>query len=625
VSDFPLNPEQQEAVRAREGYYIVMSGPGSGKTRTIVERVHSLLEEGYPPERILALTFTREASLEMSKRVGLSEEQHIFRTFHSFCLELIHQEVSKLPFQLLHAPPEAGQQRKLFGTLCRANRLDFKKLTAYISSMKRKGTEPDKAMEFARGAEGMRMALAYRQYEERCRQEGWLDFDSMLLESVRLLEANEEVRTRWQFKFVLVDEAQDTDEIQWRLVKLLSEKHRNVFAVGDEEQLIYEWRGAEPNGLSNFDTRFPGAKTIYLFRNYRSTPEIVGFCKQFAPKESELIRCMVSEREHGPMPRVLRFGSDSDEASKILGSITDPEHTAILTRTNRQLARFENACIDRGIKYNLLGKSGFWTQPEVRYLLAYVQSSDFPSDAAVKTIIQSPFRYTKYLKKRDLVSALERSSKDEKEATGKATPFITMMTSPEILGQFEANQQDNIKAAAHFVKSMRHGPTANPALVLQDVLARADIRTYYETEEEGDEDNDALENINELYKVSTKFGTVHEFIAHARKAIAASRKSKQPRLTLSTIHQAKGKEWEHVFVAGVNQDVLPHKRGALSEERRIMWVALTRAATYLTVTFFGSMSPFLTGHWDPAKQEEFEKQPLPGFKGQQGLFESALV
>ena len=623
MSDFPLNPEQLEAVKSREGYYIVMSGPGSGKTRTIVERVHSLLDEGYPPETILALTFTREAALEMSKRAGLSEEQHIFRTFHSFCLEVVHQEASKLPFTLLHAPPEAGQQRKLLGTLCRSNRLDFKKLTSYISNMKRNGVETDKAMEKARGAEEMRLALAYRQYEQKCREEGWLDFDSMIVESVRLLEANEEVRARWQFKFVLVDEAQDTDDIQWRLVTLISEKSKSVFAVGDEEQLIYEWRGAEANGLSRFEQRFHGAKTIYLFRNYRSTPEIVKFCKQFAPKESELIRRMVSERNSGPVPRVLKFGSDSDESSKILGSITDPEHTAVLTRTNRQLACFENACIDRGIKYNLLGKSGFWTQPEVRYLLAYVQSSDFPSDAAVKTIIQSPFRYTKYLKKRDLVSALERASKADKEATGKTTPFITMMASPEILGQFETNQQENIRAATHFIKTMRHGPTANPAMVLQDILARADIRTYYETEEEGDEDNDALENINELYKVSTKFGTVHEFIAHARKAIAASRKSKQPRLTLSTIHQAKGKEYLTVYVAGVTQDILPHKRGVLSEEKRIMYVALTRAADNLTVTFFGSISPFLQGHWDPAKQEEFEKQPLPGFQGQQALFEGA--
>jgi DNA helicase-2/ATP-dependent DNA helicase PcrA len=598
-----------------------MSGPGSGKTRTIVERVHSLLDEGYPSETILALTFTKEAANEMSKRAGLSEDQKVFRTFHSFGLEVVHQEASKLPFILLHAPPEAGQQRKLLGTLCRMNRLDFKKLTGYISLMKRNGIEPDGAMEKARGAEEMRLALSYRQYEQKCREEGWLDFDSMIVESVRLLETNEEVRKRWQFKFVLVDEAQDTDDIQWRLVKLISEKYKNVFAVGDEEQLIYEWRGAEVNGLSRFEQRFPGARTIYLFRNYRSTPEIVAFCKQFAPKESELIRLMVSEREHGPAPRVIRFGSDSDEASKILSSITAPEQSAILVRTNRQLSRFENTCIDRGIKYNLLGRSGFWTQPEIRYALAYLQSSDFPSDAAVKTIIQSPYRYTKYLKKRDLVAALERNAKSEKDATGKTTPYINALQTSEILGQFETNQQENIRAAVHFIKTMRHGPTANPSMVLQDILDRADIRAYYETEEEGDEDNDALENINELYKLSTRFSNVHEFLAHARKAIAASRKSKQPRLTLSTVHQAKGREWNTVYVAGVVQDILPHKRGVLGEERRIMYVAITRAATNLIVTFFGSMSPFLTGHWDPAKQEEFDKEPLPGFKSQQTLFE----
>jgi len=621
VSDFPLNPEQHEAVRFREGVAVVMSGPGSGKTRTTVERVRSILDEGCPGDQVLALTFTREAAEEMSRRAKLLGDQKIFRTFHSFCLEVIHREASKLPFTLLHAPPEPGQQRKLLGTLCRSNKLDFKKLTSYISAMKRKGATFDEAMEAARGAEGLHLAMAYKQYETRCRQEGWLDFDSMLIESVRLLSTNEEVRARWQFKYVLVDEAQDTDDIQWKLVQLISERHGNVFAVGDEEQLIYEWRGAEANGLSKFQGRFPGCRVIYLFRNYRSTEEIVAFCKKLAPKESELISRMVSERGPGPAPRVVRYASDSDEASKTLSSISEPEHSAVLVRTNRQLARFENACIDRGIKYNLLGKSGFWTQPEVRYLLAYLQASEFPSDAAVKTIIQSPFRETKYLKKKDLIAALEAKAKSEKESLGKAETFLHSMTTPEILNQFEDHQRDNIKRTAQFIRSFRHSGPAPANIILQDILDRADVRVYYETEEEGDGDNDAIENINELYKVSARFGNARAFLDHARKAIAASRKSKQPRLALSTVHQAKGKEWDHVFVAGVNQDVLPHKRGEIMEERRIFYVACTRAARTLTVSFFGVPSVFLKDLWTPEAQQQLDSTQLPGFNGQPGLFE----
>jgi len=616
---FPLNPEQREAVEFREGVAVVMSGPGSGKTRTTVERVHSMLEEGYPPETILALTFTREAAQEMAKRAKLDEGQKIFRTFHSFCLELIHKEAVYLPFTLLHAPPEAGQQRKLLGTLCRSNKLDFKKLTGYISAMKRKGASFDDAMEAARGAEGMRLAMAYRQYETKCREEGWLDFDSMLIESVRLLEANEEVRARWQFKFVLVDEAQDTDDIQWKLVKLISEKHGNVFAVGDEDQLIYEWRGAEANGLSKFQTRFPGCRVIYLFRNYRSTEEIVEFCKIEAPP-SALIDKMVSEVGHGPKPTVVRYESDSDEARKILSSVVEPEHTAILVRTNRQLARFENACIDRGIKYNLLGKSGFWTRPEIKYLLAYAQACNFPTDSAVKTIIQSPFRETKYLKKKDLAAALDSKAKREKESTGNSIDYLHSMTTPEILNQFETHQQENIRRTAQFIKSFRRGGVVPAAAALQDVIDRADVKTYYETEEEGDGDNDAIENINELSKVAGKFSSVPEFLDHARKAIAASRKSKQPRLALSTIHQAKGKEWDHVFVAGVCQDVLPHKRGEIGEERRIFYVGRTRAAKTLTVSFYGMPSVFLKQIWTPETQS-MASGPLPGFNGQPTLFE----
>ena len=545
MSEFPLNPEQKEAVKARDGYYVVQSGPGSGKTRTVVERVKSMLDEGYLAEGILATTFTREGALEMSKRAGLAEDQKIFRTFHSFALQLVHQERHHLPFTLLHAPPEAGQQRKLLGMLCRQHRLDFKKMTGYISAMKRKGFDPEQALGEALGAEGLRLALAYRDYETKCRQEGWLDFDSMLVESVKLLQNHEDIRKRWQFKFIIVDEAQDTDDLQWRLVELLSEEHKNVFAVGDEEQLIYAWRGAQPDGLTNFEKRFPSSRTIYLFRNYRSTEEIVAFCKRLAPKKSELIDRMVSERGHGPQPTVIRYNTDSDEATKILSSIREPERSAILVRTNRQLARFENACIDRGVKYNLLGKSGFWTQPEVRYLLAYAQASSFPSDAAVKTIIQSPYRETKYLKKHDLLAALTSKAKRDNDAMGKTVPFITAMTDPEILGQFETNQQENIRRAAQFIRSFRTNKPIAAKDALQNVLDRADVKTYYETEEEGDGDNDAIENISELTKVASRFSDVPSFLDHARKAIAASRKSKQPRLSLCTIHSAKGQEWDY--------------------------------------------------------------------------------
>ena len=195
------------------------------------------------------------------------------------------------------------------------------------------------------------------------------------------------------------------------------------------------------------------------------------------------------------------------------------------------------------------------------------------------------------------------------------------MGSQEVLGQFEAHQQDNIRRTQSFIRSFKAKEGAQPSQVMQDILDRADILTYYETEEEGDGDNDTKENINELSKIGGRFKSVPDFLNHARRAIAASRKSKQPRLSLSTIHQAKGKEWDHVFVVGVNHEVLPHKRGQLAEERRIFYVAITRAAKSLTVSFFGTPSNFLKGVYTPEVQAQNDLQPLPGFKGQQGLFE----
>jgi superfamily I DNA/RNA helicase len=239
-----------------------------------------------------------------------------------------------------------------------------------------------------------------------------------------------------------------------------------------------------------------------------------------------------------------------------------------------------------------------------------MQATVFPTDAAVKTIIQSPFRETKYLKKKDLIAAL----KDSPDL------YIRRMGATEILNQFEPGQQDNIKRTQRFIQSFKNAG-AEPSKVMQDILDRADVLTYYETEEESDRDNDAKENINELSKVAGRYNSVPDFLDHARRAIAASRKSKQPRLSLSTIHQAKGKEWDHVFVCGVNHEVLPHKRGQLMEERRIFYVACTRAAKTLTVSFFGTPSTFLKEVYTPGDEDQDNRQPLPGFQGQPNLFE----
>ena len=237
-----------------------------------------------------------------------------------------------------------------------------------------------------------------------------------------------------------MDEAQDTDAVQFKIIKLISEAHKNVFLVGDEEQLLYSWRGAVPDSLSSFTDLFPGGRFIYLFRNYRSTPEIVQFCKDNAPKQSELIARLRSERASGIDPTITRYDSDSHEADRVISSILVPEDTAILARTNRQLARFENVCIERGIKYNLLGKAGFWTQPETRNALALLQASVYPTDAAVATIIQCPYDCTRYLRKRDVLETIKAARKE-----GDERSYAQILADPKVFQSFPAHQVEAIQ------------------------------------------------------------------------------------------------------------------------------------------------------------------------------------
>lgn len=614
-----LNPEQKQAIAARKGSWCCMAAPGSGKTRVTVERFLNLVMESEPLDSILCLTFTREAAKEMAKRAGLGDDQRTFRTFHSFCLEFIIKEAQHLPFKLLHAPPEAGQQRKLLGTLCRQHRgIKFKDLINYISTQKRAGISPDKAIETCLGYQGLQYAQAYGSYEKQCRAQGWLDFDSIIVETANLLERNPEVRARWQKKWIQVDEAQDTDPTQWKIVKLLSEEHKNVFIVGDEEQLLYSWRGAVADGLSKSAELFPDIQFIYLFRNYRSTPQIVQFCKDNAPKQSELITRMRSENPPGPTPKFRGFGSDGSEAENVISHVLAPADTAILARTNRQLARFENVLIERGIKYNLLGKSGFWSQPEIRNTLAFVQASIYPTDAAISTVIKSPYQLTRFLKKHDLEAALKLGKKTED------TSYITLLNDAAFVGQFEGYQQETIRRVVHELSRLRNLTRNRTASdTMQIVLDSVEAIPYYESEEESDGDNDAVDNLNSLYQIASRFERPQDFLEYSRKAIAASRASKKgDRLSLSTIHQAKGKEWHTVFVVGVSEGVLPHKKSTNpAEERRIFFVACSRAAKELNISFVGDPSPYIKSYCPAEPVEETTAPAPPGYLGQPTLFE----
>lgn len=522
-----LNKEQSEAAQAIDGVWVVISGPGSGKTTVMIQRYLNLLSKGVPTKDILNLSFTNAAASEMVKRAGLLDAEKVFRTFHSFAIDLLKKEKEHLPFQLCETViPVATEDYKLLFDLVRSFPAinNFRTLKEKISVWKRENVEPEQAIEESRhkGVEYF-YSLAYERYQEQCRVEGWLDFDDCIKETVRLLETNEEVRARHKKRYIAVDEFQDTDIVQLELLKLIFDK--NIFCVGDENQNLYSWRGSLKDNLTNFSQAFPGAKTLYLGQNYRSTGSLLKFFKEILPIDNGLASHMMTENDLGIEPVITEYEDDLQEANAVLVKATDPINTAIIARTNRQLFIYQRLCATQGIKYKTLGRKDFFEQNEVRKLLKLAKESGDPRPASI---------------------------------------------------------------------------------VLADLIQRHNLIQLYRNT--GDPmESDPAENLNSIVKMAANKGTVPEFLNHLRKMTHARRSVKG--LTLSTGHQAKGREFDHVFVIGVNQGKLPHVKGEISEEARIWYVSCSRAAKTLNISFYGSRSEFLNNHinrievYEPLEQE----------------------
>jgi superfamily I DNA/RNA helicase len=520
-----LNPEQQAGVDAVDGDFVMIAGPGSGKTRVLVERYLKMRTRGIPDRDILNLTFTNAAAKEMVERVGLLNSESVFRTFHSFCLDLIKRERAFLPYPVCDTViPVRGEQFMLIKDLLKI----YPPITSYhalsdrLTEWKAENVSPEEALEqeYDKGI-GYFYALAYRDYQKKQIEQGWLDFDTLVKETVNLLEKNDEVRARSKRKYIAVDECQDTDTTQFRLLQLLY--GGNVFAVGDENQLIYEWRSARTGNLSNFSQSFPGAKTLYLGQNYRSTQRLVDFFKQIIPVDNGLASHMISQRPAGEPPRFIHYTGEDEEANEVLNEIMDRDivdDSAVLARTNRQLQLIQRRAMSRNIKAEILGKKNVWQENEVKHL---------------------------------------------------------------------------VELTREHVRDTRYA-----ASVMTDLIRIHNLAHRYSNTKSNPMEKDPVENMNDIVRMAARRSkvtgaplTVPEFLEWLRKITHMRRTKKDPILTLSTVHQAKGREWKHVFLVGANQGTMPHRDGDLLEEARIFFVACSRAADELQISFTKSRSQFL--------------------------------
>lgn len=520
-----------------DGLFLLGDFTVTHNTHTLIQRYLGMLMKGVSANDILNLTFTSAAADEMVSRVGLLGAESVFRTFHSWAIDFLKRERAHLPFRVEDTIiPVYGQDFQLLKDLLKTYPAitSFRALKEKISEWKRSGVDPDEAIEQEyHNGPAFFLAAAYKDYEQKCRAQGWLDFDDCIVEAVKLLENNPEVRARNQKKYIAIDEFQDTDSRQLRLLELLH--GGNLFAVGDPNQSVFEWRGAHPDVFEDLKNKF-SANTLFMGHNFRSTQRLVAFFKKILPVDNGIASHMVSEREEGVDPTFTKFGDELQEASVVLSRITDPDNTAVIARTNRQLLHFQRVCMARNQKSQILGRKNLWQQSEVAHLLKLAKEKD-------------------------------------------------------------------------------HG--TRPAHEVLTELIREHNLTYLYRNAGNANEKDPTENLNDLVKLSARRGTTSEFLDWLRRLTYASksRKKAEPVLTLSTVHSAKGREFKHVFLIGVNQKLMPHQDGELLEEKRIFFVGASRAADFLHISFSGPRSQFLNEFekdiqiWQP--KLEASQEPLP--------------
>ena len=591
-----LNDAQKQAVLAKDGPISVLAGAGSGKTSVLTTRVYHLVREGVPADQILAVTFTNKAAREMRNRVrvmlGLdaaSNPEPFIATFHGLGRELLQSYGKQIGISRFFSVYDRDDSEKAIATALKALDISTKELSprAVLSRISRAKGEGMFAQEFyekhSHGSFGARIAAeAWLRYEKILAAEKALDFDDLIALPVRMLEEHADVREQAQnrWRYLHIDEYQDTNELQERLVGILANKHKNLFVVGDGDQAIYGWRGAKMENILNFEKKYPEAQTIILERNYRSTKNLVDAANAVIEKNKHRKeKHSTTERGTGE-PIFLHMAlSAEDEARWIAAKIRElmkggvpPEDIAILFRTNFQSRALEEGLLRAGVPYKLLG-THFFARREVKDVLAWIRLALDPSREVDK-----------------MRAALSPSRGIGKVTLGKL-----------VAGQRSQLRMGEIKKVEEFervISELSHAAQSIiPSAFVKLVIEKSGMRRAL-VEEGSAEDRERFENVEELASVAARHDHVHgvegiaAFLAEA--ALASDQDEmdhgEKSGVTLMTVHAAKGLEFGTVFVSGMEEGLFPHsdmggeKERDEEEERRLFYVAMTRAKERLYLT-----------------------------------------
>jgi DNA helicase-2/ATP-dependent DNA helicase PcrA len=612
-----LNPPQREAVRTLKGPLLVLAGAGTGKTRVVTHRIAELIRTGTAPNRILAVTFTRKAAGEMLERAShllnskrKQQTRPLISTFHSLCVKVLRRHIDKLGYPKQFTICDRGDQEGLARSALREIRCPDESLRPgdllmLVSTWKNKSYEPSRAASIAETDKEHLAAAGYRRYQDHLRGKGMVDFDDLLLLTQQLFAKFPTVRREEAslFDHVLIDEYQDTNQSQYQIVKGLAMGHRNLCVVGDDDQSIYGWRGAEVQHILRFQKDWPDAKVVRLEDNYRSTAAILGYANTLiAFNKLRHDKVLRAARPNGQRPRILQLQDETEEAEKVVADIKrvldEPgvraKDFAILCRTNEQPRAFETELRRQKLPYVLLGGKSFFDRKEIRDLLSYLKVIENPRDeAALLRIINTPARNIGVATVKQLITA----------ATSKGVTVWEVL--PEIdTVRLNVGATEAVKKFKKLIESLQQAKEKlSIAELVNEVIAqsayRHELERQYPDPNERDTRTASLEEIVNAaaeYESRCKEPTLQEFLDDIALGGPESTDDKENQLqnnaiALMTLHSAKGLEFPYVYMVGMEEGVLPHKRSleiegdAIDEERRLCYVGVTRAQEQLTLSF----------------------------------------
>ena len=604
-----LNPMQREAVLSTEGPLLVLAGAGSGKTRVLTHRVAYLIEEmGVAPWNIMAITFTNKAAGEMRERVDRlvshGAEAVWVSTFHSSCVRILRRHIQYLGFDTDFSIYDTDDQKTVMKQVIKALELDPKQyreraLLSQISAAKDQLISPEEFELNAAGDYRLRQtARIYREYQNQLKKNNALDFDDLIVKAVELLEESREVREYYQerFKYVMVDEYQDTNYAQFKLVSLLAGKYRNLCVVGDDDQSIYRFRGADIKNILSFEETFPGAKVVRLEQNYRSTGHILHAANEvIRHNEGRKEKKLWTENGEGEKVRFRQYDQAYEEADGVVKEIRDGgwdyKDCAVLYRTNAQSRLLEEKCLLYNIPYRLVGGVNFYQRREIKDILSYLKTiANGRDDLAVMRIINVPKRGigAASVNRAEIFASANGYSMYSALARVKAIPGM---------GRAAGKIQEFVDLIEDFREKLSAGEYDLAGLI-EDVLERSGYRASLE--EEGEvEAQTRMENIEELvnkaaaYEAAAEEPSLGAFLEEvALVADVDAMEDTDDRVTLMTLHSAKGLEFDNVWMCGMEDGLFPSMMAinsedpvsAIEEERRLCYVGITRARKRLTLT-----------------------------------------